>query len=133
MTVALEFGVCHLLSEFLADAFVILGFRQTAGAIASSRLQALLNSVDGFHILIESDLGIHSVRLLFLDGYIIPHFPTGFRDLVTDQTVFSSIQQKARRQSPKPLASGAKGQKNSRYGFISVSAFSISTTAFGGE
>ena len=53
MAVAGEIGVFHLLPEFLADALVVLGAFQTAGAIAAGALQAVPDGLNHFFIFIE--------------------------------------------------------------------------------
>ena len=54
MAVALELGVCYLLAEFAADAFIILGALKAAGAISALLLQALLDIRNYFGIFIQS-------------------------------------------------------------------------------
>ena len=53
MTVTVKFGIGHLFPEFLADALVILGAFQTAGAIAAGALQAIADGLHHFLIFIE--------------------------------------------------------------------------------
>ena len=68
MTVTLEIGVRDLLPEFLADALIVLGPLQTAGAVAAGALQALPDGLDHFLVFVQSECchGDH-----FLSGYII--------------------------------------------------------------
>ena len=52
MAIALEIGVFHLLPELLADALILLGALETAGAIAAGALQTLPDGSDNFLIFI---------------------------------------------------------------------------------
>ena len=55
MAISLEVGVRNLLPEFLANALVLFGTLETAGAIATGALETILYSLDHFCIFIESD------------------------------------------------------------------------------
>lgn len=55
MAISLEIGVCDLLPELLANALVLLGALETAGAIAAGTLQAVLYGLDHFCIFVQSD------------------------------------------------------------------------------
>ena len=55
MAVTLKIGVSHLLPELLADALVILGLLQAAGAVTTGTLQSLFHHLHHFFILVESD------------------------------------------------------------------------------
>ena len=60
MAIALEIGVSNLLPEFLADALVFLGPLQTAGAVAAGALQAFLNHLDHFLVIVQTySHGVH--------------------------------------------------------------------------
>jgi hypothetical protein len=52
MAIALKIGICDLLTEFLADAFIVLRFLQTAGAVAALSLEAFLDLRDKLGIFI---------------------------------------------------------------------------------
>ena len=62
MTVTLKVGVCDLLPEFLADALVILGSLQSAGAVSVLCLQPLFNSL--YHFLIFVQTNCHTFHIL---------------------------------------------------------------------
>ena len=53
MAVAGEIGVGHLLPEFRADTFIILGALQTAGAVAAGTLQAVTHGLHHFLVFVE--------------------------------------------------------------------------------
>ena len=53
MTVAGKVRIGDLLPEFLADALIILGAFQTAGAIAAGALQAVPDGLNHFLVFIE--------------------------------------------------------------------------------
>ena len=53
MAVALEIGIRDLLTEFLANAFVLLGARQTAGAVSAGALESVLDHLDDFLVFIQ--------------------------------------------------------------------------------
>ena len=55
MAVTLEVGVRDLLPELLANALILFGTLESAGAIATGTLQAVLYGPDYFRILIKSD------------------------------------------------------------------------------
>ena len=59
MAVALEVRVCDLLTEFLADALVILRAFQTAGAITAGALQTFPDSL--YHLLILIQPNSHAI------------------------------------------------------------------------
>ena len=60
MAIALEIGVSHLLPEFLANALVFLGSFQTAGAVAAGALQAFLDHLDHFLVIVQTySHGVH--------------------------------------------------------------------------
>ena len=60
MAITLEIGVSHLLPEFLADALVFLGSLQTAGAVATGALQAFLDHLDHFLVIVQTySHGVH--------------------------------------------------------------------------
>ena len=52
MAKTLKVGVNNLLTEFLADALILLGALETAGAIAAGALQTLPDGSDNFLIFI---------------------------------------------------------------------------------
>ena len=52
MTIALKIGIGDLLPELLADALILLGALETAGAIAAGALQTLPDGSDNFLIFI---------------------------------------------------------------------------------
>ena len=54
MAVALEGRIRDLLPEFLADALVLLGPLQTAGAVSSGALQAIFYDLDHLLVLIQT-------------------------------------------------------------------------------
>ena len=64
MTITLEIGIRDLLTEFLADAFIVLRFLQTAGAIAALSLEPFLDLRHKLGVLIESDS--HKQKLPFV-------------------------------------------------------------------
>ena len=68
MALALEIWIGDLLLKFLADALVLLGPLQAAGAIAAGTLQTLPDGLHHFLVLVQSECchGDH-----FLSGYII--------------------------------------------------------------
>ena len=53
MAVALEIGVCDLLTEFFTNALILLGALQAAGAIATGTLQAILDHLHDFFIFVK--------------------------------------------------------------------------------
>ena len=55
MTVSFEIRIRDLLPEFLANALVLFGTLETAGAIATGALKTILYGFDYFRIFIESD------------------------------------------------------------------------------
>ena len=55
MAVTLEIGVCDLLPELLANALVLFGALETAGAIAAGTLQAVLYGFAHLCIFVQSD------------------------------------------------------------------------------
>ena len=60
MAITLEIGVSHLLPEFLADALVFLGPLQTAGAVTIGALQAFLDHLDHFLVIVQTySHGVH--------------------------------------------------------------------------
>ena len=59
MTISLKIGICYLLTEFTANTFIVLGNFKTAGAISALLLQALLDSLDDFFILVKSYVTLH--------------------------------------------------------------------------
>lgn len=63
MAVALECGIGDLLAEFLAHAFVILRFLQTARTVASCAFETLFDGLDDFGVRIEGDFHLNSFRL----------------------------------------------------------------------
>ena len=64
MAIAFEIGICDLLTEFLADALILLGALKSAGAIAAGTLQAFPNR--GNHFLIFIQTHSHDATLLKL-------------------------------------------------------------------
>ena len=64
VAVAGEIGISHLLPEFLADALVILGAFQTAGAIAAGALQAVPDGLNHFFIFIEPNCHVVTSLLI---------------------------------------------------------------------
>ena len=72
MTVSLVIGIRNLLPEFLADALIILGAFQTAGAIAAGALQAVPDGLNHFFIFIEPNC--HGVTS-FLESIIEKNHP----------------------------------------------------------
>ena len=63
VTVAFVAGVCNLITEFLTDAFIILGMLQSAGTVSPGSFQPFPDRFDHFLILIQSDS--HRYFLLF--------------------------------------------------------------------
>ena len=60
MAIALEIGVSHLLPEFLANALVFLSSFQTAGAVTAGALQAFLDHLDHFLVIVQTySHGVH--------------------------------------------------------------------------
>ena len=60
MAIALETGVSHLVPEFFADALVFLGPFQATGAVTAGALQAFLDHLDHFLVIIQTySHGIH--------------------------------------------------------------------------
>ena len=60
MAIALEIRVGNLLTEFLADALVILSSFQTAGAVAAGALQAFFDHLDHFLVIVQTySHGVH--------------------------------------------------------------------------
>ena len=55
MAIALEVGISNLLPEFLADALILLGPLQTAGAVAAGALQTLPNGLNHFLVFVQSE------------------------------------------------------------------------------
>ena len=56
VAVTLKVGIGDLLAEFLADAFVLLCSRNTAGTVAVLELESLLDSCDDLGIVVKSYL-----------------------------------------------------------------------------
>ena len=60
MAITREIGISHLLPEFLTDALVFLGALQTAGAVAAGALQAFLDHLDHFLVIVQTySHGVH--------------------------------------------------------------------------
>ena len=60
MAISLEIGVSHLFPEFLANALVFLGSLQTAGAVTTGALQAFLDHLDHFLVIVQTySHGVH--------------------------------------------------------------------------
>ena len=55
MAIAFKIGIRDLLTEFLADAFIILRFLQTAGAIAALSFEPFLDLRNKLGVFIQSD------------------------------------------------------------------------------
>ena len=55
MAIALEIGISDLFTEFLADALILLGPLQAAGAVTAGALQALPDGLDHFLVLVQSE------------------------------------------------------------------------------
>ena len=55
MTVALKVRIRDLLAEFLADALVLLGALQAAGAVSAGALESLFDRGYHFFIFIQPD------------------------------------------------------------------------------
>ena len=55
MAVTLEIGIGDLLPEFLADALVLLRPFQAAGAVSAGALETVLDHLDHFLVVIQSD------------------------------------------------------------------------------
>ena len=70
VAIALEIRICDLFPEFLADALVLLGALQAAGAVATGALQTVLHHLDHFLILIEPNC--HQSALPFPFLFSIP-------------------------------------------------------------
>ena len=86
MAISLEIGVSDLLPELLANALVLLGALETAGAIAAGTLQAVLYCLDHFCIFIESNSHGNSpfsfyynfsVKYSGFSGRLVPTFYLG--------------------------------------------------------
>ena len=60
MAIAFEIGIRDLLTEFLADTFVVLCFLQMAGAIAALSFKSRLDLRDKLGVFIQSDRHIQS-------------------------------------------------------------------------
>ena len=70
MTVALEIGVRDLLPEFLADALVFLGPRQTAGAVTAGALEAFLDRLYHFFVFVQPySHGSHFLSEFIIEGF----------------------------------------------------------------
>ena len=54
MAIALEIGVSHLLPELLTNALIFLGSFQTTGAVATGALQAFLDHLDHFLVVVQT-------------------------------------------------------------------------------
>lgn len=54
MAVSFKFGVCNLLLELLAHAFILVASRKAAGAISAGALESLLNRVYYLLVFIKS-------------------------------------------------------------------------------
>jgi hypothetical protein len=52
MAIALKIGIRDLLAEFLTDAFIVLRFLQTAGAVATLSFEAFLDLRDKLGVFI---------------------------------------------------------------------------------
>ena len=59
VTVALKIGVGDLLTELLADAFIVLGALHSAGTVAALGLEAVLYHFYYFFVFVKSDLRFH--------------------------------------------------------------------------
>ena len=68
MAVSLELRVCNLLTEFLANALILLSPLQTAGAVASGTLQTVLHHLNSFLIFVKSNS--HSFTSLLFVRYL---------------------------------------------------------------
>ena len=55
MAVALKIRVCDLLPEFLADALILLGTLEAAGAVATGTLEAVFYGLYHFCVFVQSD------------------------------------------------------------------------------
>jgi hypothetical protein len=84
MAVTLEIGVCDLLTELLANALILFGTLQTAGAIATGALQAFFYGFDHFCIFIESDC--HKEISFFFSLYMECQV---LRDMILSSFLFS--------------------------------------------
>ena len=70
MAITLEIWVCDLLPEFLANALILLGTLEAAGAIATGTLQAVLYGLDDFRIFVQSDCHSNLSFFLFIISYV---------------------------------------------------------------
>ena len=59
MTISLEIGIGDLLTEFLADTFIILGALEATGTIAALGFKALFDGLYYFFVFVKSDLWFH--------------------------------------------------------------------------
>ena len=59
MAIALEIRIGDLLTEFLADALIILGALETAGAVSALGFKALFDGLYYFFVFVESDFWFH--------------------------------------------------------------------------
>jgi hypothetical protein len=70
MAITLEIGVCDLLTELLANALILLGTLEAAGAITTGTLQAVLYGLDYFCIFVQSDCHGDFSFFLFIISYV---------------------------------------------------------------
>ena len=74
MTVSLELRIRNLLTEFLADALVLFGSLQTAGAVAAGTLQTIFHHLNDFLIFVESYSHGYTSLLFYYTTDVNPNF-----------------------------------------------------------
>ena len=74
VAVALEVGVCYLISEFLTDTLVFLGPFKSARTVAASFLKPLLNGCYYIFIFIKGNSRLHKISPFSFCDYIIAYF-----------------------------------------------------------
>jgi hypothetical protein len=69
MAISLEIGVGDLITEFLADALIILGALKTAGAVTALGFKTFFDGLYYFFVFVESDLWLHCFYSFVFTGY----------------------------------------------------------------
>jgi hypothetical protein len=59
MAISLEIGVGDLLTEFLADALIVLGALEATGAVTALGFKTFFDGLYYFFVFVESDLWLH--------------------------------------------------------------------------
>ena len=70
VAITLEIGVCDLLPELFANALILLGTLQTAGAIATGTLQAFLDCFYDFRVFVQSDCHGNTSFLFYYSPFV---------------------------------------------------------------